>query len=126
MTLDGPSSDLPEPPADLSIKPPNPPGVSASWHLIAHNKSVLKAWEALCRATPEDAQHCYSWLSHDAMLGKRQRCYALKGKAYAGCWAYEIGRANRVYYRPDKSSKSAVIYYAGPHPHWVPTLPKGI
>ena len=123
MTRDEPE----DPPEDLGVKPPKEAVASAhSWSLIAHNGNVLKAWIALCRSTPEDAQHCYSWLSQDATLGKRQRCYPLKGKMHAGCWAYEIGSGNRVYYKPDKSTKSAVIYYAGPHPRTVPAPPRNI
>jgi hypothetical protein len=37
-----PSLDLPAPP-DIS------PGVPGEWTLIAHNKSVLKGWDSLCR-----------------------------------------------------------------------------
>jgi hypothetical protein len=53
-----------------------------------------------------------------------RKCYPLKGKAYDGCWCYEIGGGDRVYYRPSADQKKAVIYYAGRHPKTVPTPPK--
>jgi len=115
------------PPGPLDIKPPKVAiTIAASWTLIAHNRNVLKGWEYLSRHTPEDAQHCYDWLHEHAMLARPRRCYALKGRAHAGCWCYEIGSGNRVYYKPDDATKTAVIYYAGPHPNAVPVPPKSL
>jgi hypothetical protein len=118
-------SDItPEPPLDLTVKPPNEKSFSRHWTLIAHNRAVLKSWIALAKNTPEDAAHCYDWLAEHAMRPKGQRCYALKGKLYTGCWAYEIGRGNRVYYRPNESTMTALIYYAGAHPNTAPVPPR--
>ena len=51
----------------------------------------------------------------------------MKGKVYAGFWEYEVGRGNRVYYKPDEVSKKAVIYYAGAHPKdKIPVPPKDL
>jgi hypothetical protein len=116
---DAPSLDLTNP---HGLAPRN----EAAWTLVAHNKSILKAWDSLCRNTPEDAQHCYAWLSRHATRQIPRRCYPLKGKPNAGCWGYEIGSGNRVYYKPDDQSKRAVIYYAGPHPKSIPSPPKGL
>ena len=123
---EAPGTEAGGPPGDLGISPPNAEPGAARWILVAHNRNVLKGWEWLCRNTPEDAQPCYAWLSQHATLPKPRRCYALKGKQFAGCWGYEIGSANRVYYKPDETDRKAVIFYAGPHPSGVPTPPKGL
>jgi hypothetical protein len=54
------------------------------------------------------------------------RCYALRGKKKAGCWCYEIGSGDRVYYKPDDASKTVKVYYAGSHPNVAPDPPKKI
>ena len=61
-----------------------------------------------------------------AMKPIRGRCYALKGKKKAGCWCYEIGSGDRVYYKPDDASKTAKVYYAGSHPNDAPDPPKNL
>jgi len=111
---------------DLTAPPDISPEAYREWTLIAHNKSVLKAWDSLMRNTPEDAKHCYAWLSSHATRPIPGRCYPLKGKPHLGCWGYEIGSGNRVYYKPDVQLKRALIYYAGPHPRQVPSPPKGL
>jgi mRNA-degrading endonuclease RelE of RelBE toxin-antitoxin system len=96
------------------------------WALIAYNKRVLKGWNGLCQNTPEQAARCYDWLSRDAMMPIPGRCYAMKGKVNAGCWCYEIGAGNRVYYKPDKTTRTVTVYYAGEHPTAVPPPPSDI
>lgn len=116
-----------ESPQRLEIEPPRHATVQAVWRLIAYNKSVLRGWEYLARNFPKDAEHCYDWLSQHAMRPRGTRCFALKGKQYAGCWCYEISAGNRVYYKPNEASQQALIYYAGDHPKGnAPVPPKGI
>jgi hypothetical protein len=92
-------------------EPPKSP-----WTVVGHNKNVLKAWERLAQNTPRNVINCYDWLRRDPMRPIPGRCYALKGKQNQGCWGYEIGRGDRVYYRPDEAAKKVTVYYAGPHP----------
>lgn len=122
--IEGEMDDAP-PSLDLTI-PKGLASAEGTWTLVAHNKNVLRGWDSLCCNTPENAQHCYAWLSHHAMHPRPGRCYPLKGKQNAGCWGYEIGSGNRVYYKPDGQQKKAVIYYAGPHPNTVPAPPKDL
>jgi len=117
-----------EPEISLELAPPAgaSQGVPA-WNLTAWNKRILKDWIGLCRDTPQEATRCFDWLSRDAMKPIPRRCYALKGHQYAGIWSYEIGSGNRVYYKPFKDTKAAVVYYAGNHPpQGIPLPPKGL
>jgi hypothetical protein len=123
--MTGEETDHAEPSLDLKV-PQAPESSEAAWTLVARNRNVLKAWDSLCRNTLEDAQRCYAWLSRDAMRRIPRRCYPLKGRAQAGCWGYEIGSGNRVYYKPDEQHKKAAVYYAGPHPNTIPTPPKDL
>jgi mRNA-degrading endonuclease RelE of RelBE toxin-antitoxin system len=113
---------------DSLILPAPEPNATGSrvWKLVAYNKRVLKSWKSLCNNTLENARDCYNWLTAHATEPIPRRCYALKGKANAGCWGYEIGSGNRVYYKPDETTSTAVIYYAGPHPPKVPDPPDGL
>ena len=114
-----------EAPPSLDLTAPDGGATENAWVLIAHNKAILKGWEALCRNTPDEARR-YAWLSAHAMRPIPRRCYPLKGKSHAGYWAYEIGSGNRVYYKPDEGQRRAVVYFAGPHPSTVPIPPKGL
>jgi hypothetical protein len=97
----------------------------SAWTLVAHNKRVLKGWKQLVRDTPQNAINAYDWLRMHATKPLPGRCYALKHKNYAGCWCYEIGSGDRLYYKPDEVTKRAIVYYAGPHPKGgIPTSPK--
>lgn len=118
----GPDGDRPSWPRPL--RPPSP-AESDEWVVLAARKSVLEGWELLCRQMNSNAQRCYEWLTRHPMRPIGGRCYALKGKAYAGCWCYEIGSGERVYYRPDETRREVVVYYAGPHPAKVPYPPAG-
>jgi len=111
----------------LELKAPlkcvDPP--SSAWILVAHNKRVLKDWEQLVRETPQNAINAYEWLRMHAMTPLPRRCYALKHQQYAGCWCYEIGAGDRLYYKPDDATNRVIVYYAGPHPKsGVPIPPK--
>ena len=97
--------------------------VARPWNLVAYNKRVLSSWNSLAANTPANARNCYEWLSQHATRIKPRRCYPLKGRAYAGVWAYEIGSGDRVYYRPNEEAKKATIYYAGQHPPRIPEPP---
>lgn len=49
------------------------------------------------------------------------------GEEYiAGVWCYEIGRGDRVYYKPDLRARKAIVYYAGPHPPKAPPPPRDL
>jgi len=98
----------------------------SAWTLVAHNKKVVKGWASLSRNTPENVMNAYDWLRKDAMMWKPGRCYPLRGEKYSGCWAYEIGAGDRLYYKPDESTKIAKIYYAGVHPRDVPVPPTNL
>ena len=110
----------------LPLTRPEPSLQAAEWTLVAHNRRILAAWNLLCRETPANARNCYDWLSRHATRTKPRRCYPLKGKENAGCWGYEIGAGDRVYYKPDEPNKKATIYFAGPHPPKIPGPPQGI
>jgi hypothetical protein len=97
--------------------------VGTSWTLLAYNERVAKGWANLCQATPANARNCYNWLQVDPLRQKNGRCYPLKGKKYAGVWAYEIGAGDRVYYIPSPEDRKLVVYYAGPHPKVTPEPP---
>ncbi len=104
----------------------DPPQESV-WSLIAHDKKVLRGWNDLSRDTLENVVNAYDWLRSDAMKWKPGRCYPLRGKRYAGCWCYEIGSGDRLYYVPDAANKTATVYYAGRHPKGaIPIPPKAL
>lgn len=97
------------------------------WSVIAYNKRVLKGWEWLARDTRQNAINCYAWLQRHPMRSMPGRCYALRGKKNSGCWGYEIGSGDRVYYKPDEASRTVMVYYAGPHPKdGIPPPPKDV
>ena len=115
------SSDEPSPSLDLS--PPNralPPG---PWSVLAFNKRVLKGWRSLCERLPENAAACFEWLSQRPTTPIPRRCYPLKHKQFLGCWAYEVGSGDRVYYKPFERDLKVVVYFAGTHPPRVPAPP---
>ena len=114
------------PPLELSAPLKGSDPSQSIWTLVAHNRRVVKGWEQLVRNTPENAINCFDWLRMHAMKPIPGRCYALKGKKKAGCWCYEIGSGDRVYYRPDDASKVAKFYYAGSHPSAAPDPPKNL
>jgi hypothetical protein len=113
-------------PRPLNLTRPKASTTQPNWSLTAYNRKVLKSWDALCTSTPENACHCYDWLTQNAMRTKPRRCYQLKGKPNVDCWAYEIGSGDRVYYKVFESERKAVIYYAGRHPSQVPLPPKDL
>jgi hypothetical protein len=98
----------------------------SAWTLIAYNKKVLKAWERMANSSPENVINAYDWLRKDAMKWKPGRCYPLRHKNYVGCWGYEIGSGDRLYYKPDEANKIATVYYVGPHPKDIPVPPKDL
>src|SRR3954447_9740665 len=107
-----------EPPAP-TLEIPAPRGssiVEQPWELIAQNKKIIKGWELLCQAIPENCLRCYNWLRADPMRKIPGRCYELKHKNYTGAWCYEVGSGQRIYYKPRIESRDVLIYYAGPHP----------
>ena len=100
------------------------PAAKPVWTLIAHNERVLKGWAKLAKDTPPNVINAFDWLSQGAMTPRGARCFALRGKRYAGCWCYEIGPGDRLYYKPDGGKKTARVWYAGPHPkHGIPFPP---
>ena len=113
---------------DLSapLKGDGPPG--SNWVLIAHNKRVLRDWEQIVRNRRQNAINAYDRLRMDAMTASiPKRCFALKHKNYAGCWCYEIGDGDRLYYKPNAETRRAIVYYAGPHPKdGVPLPPRDL
>ncbi len=86
------------------------------WTLTAYNKRVLKGWEQLCQNTRANAANAYDWLARDAVARKPGRCFPLRHAKYSGHWCYEIGAGDRLYYKPDERTRTAVIWYAGKHP----------
>jgi hypothetical protein len=104
----------------------NPPSVPV-WTLIPHDKKVLAAWERLSRDTSANIVNAYDWLSQRAMTPRGSRCFALRHAKYLGCWCYELGPGDRLYYKPDADKKIAIVWYVGPHPKdRVPPPPKDI
>jgi hypothetical protein len=104
----GLESLLAEPKTD---HPPEP-----IWTLRPRDKRVLREWKRLSRDTPANIINAYEWLSQRAMTLRGTRCFPLKGKKYAGCWCYELGPGDRLYYKPDEKTKTAVVWYVGAHP----------
>lgn len=43
------------------------------------------------------------------------RIFPLLGKRYKGAWEYEVTASDRIFYVPDLSQKTVLIYYAGKH-----------
>jgi hypothetical protein len=108
--------------APAKSDPPTDP-----WLVVAHNKKVLNGWQQLVHNTSQNAINCYDWLLRHPMKPIPGRCYALKHKAHAGNWCYEVGAGDRVYYKPDEVNKKVTVWYAGPHPHGkIPMPPKGL
>lgn len=114
-------------PQSLELKaPPKAEAPREPWSVVAHNKRVLKNWETLVRDTEQNAINAYDWLIRDPMKRMPGRCYPLKYSKYAGHWCYEVGAGDRVYYRPDETTRKVTIWYAGPHPkRKIPDPPKG-
>ncbi len=86
------------------------------WAVVGSNSRVVKNWRELVLSCPENAIHCYKYLSHNPMQRSRGRIFPLKGKKFKGAWEYEITGADRVFYVPLPDEKKVVVYYAGKHP----------
>ncbi len=91
-------------------------GATENWRLIAHDRRVVEGWRLICQQIPGNALRCYNWLSAHPTERIPRRCYELKHKNYTGAWGYEVGSAQRVYYKPRPENRDVLIYYAGPHP----------
>jgi len=109
--------DLPAPPDSASEEQP-------PWRVVAHSKKVVQGWLDLCQQIPNNAVRCYEWLQAHPMRRIPGRCYTLKHSRYAGCWAFEIGSGQRVYYKPKEDTREVLVFYAGPHPIKIPSPPK--
>ena len=112
--------------APLKAKPKTDTTPEPIWTLLPHDKQVVNGWEALARDTPAHIINAYDWLSQCAMTPRGSRCFALRHKAYAGHWCYEVSSGDRLYYKPDAGKKTAIVWYVGPHPSGIPKPPKGI
>jgi hypothetical protein len=111
-------------PLEIPIPGPTTDQNLGDWKLIAHNRKVLDGWRLLCRQLPENAVRCHRWLREHPTTPIQRRCYALKHKHYAGVWCYEIGSAERIYYKLRHDVREVLIYYAGAqHPKKVPYPP---
>ena len=62
--------------------------------------------------------------SHNADQGNTGTLLSVEAQPYAGCWGYEVGAGQRVYYKPNPETKRVLVYYAGPHPTKIPYPPK--
>src|ERR1700685_915114 len=98
----------------------------SAWTITAYSKKTLKGWAALCERLPQNATRCYEWLRLNPVTPIPRRCYELKHKNYAGCWCYEIGSGDRIYYKPRRDRNDVLVYYAGPHPVKVPSPPRDL
>jgi hypothetical protein len=112
-------------PVELAT-PAGAANIENPWVLLGYNKKVLKGWVALCHSITANATRCFEWLQAHPTMPIRGRCYELKHKHYAGCWAYEIGSGDRVYYKPRPLQRDVLIYYAGKHPSVIPYPPSDI
>ena len=115
--IDNPHPELPHPNESASTP-------SSGWSVVAHNKAVIRGWSAICKQINENAVRCYEWLRATPTRRIPGRCYPLRHSGYTGCWGFEVGSGQRVYYRPDEARKTVLVYYAGPHPSRVPRPPE--
>lgn len=60
------------------------PAPMSRWLVVARNRRVNKAWEALLLRVPENARRCYEDLSTAPMVRKPGRVFPLRGKPYRG------------------------------------------
>jgi len=70
---DGVDEDSPAPVLEISV-PEGIATVQRPWSLVAHNKKVIKGWEALCQELPENSVRCFNWLRADPMRKIPGRC----------------------------------------------------
>lgn len=111
---------MPEEPLDVPADAEIPSGAETLWTVVAHNQRVNRAWEELANRAPRNAARCYEDLRSAPMTRQTGRVYPLKGKVHRGLWGYEVTGGDRVYYKPDPTTRRVVVYYAGPHPKRIP------
>ncbi|OUL36223.1 hypothetical protein BV372_08435 [Nostoc sp. T09] len=114
------SNDNLEPP-EVKLTAPNVSEVNKTWLVVAKNRRINKAWEALMQRSPENTKRCYEDLCTAPMTRKPKRVFPLKGKKYKGAWEYEVTSGDRVFYIPDESQRKVLVYYAGEHIEPAPT-----
>jgi hypothetical protein len=108
-------------PPEVKLTAPNLSEVSETWLVVAKNRKVNKAWEALMQRSPENTTRCYQDLCTAPMTQKPRRVFPLKGKKYEGIWEYEVTSGDRVFYIPDEMQKKVLVFYAGKHIKPAPT-----
>ena len=89
---------------------------TAEWVIEFKNSSARKGWEELELRFPTAAERCKSHLRESPFRKIAGCVFPLRGKKNKGKWEYEITDGDRVYYFPNKETKTVTIYYAGTHP----------
>lgn len=112
------------PPEEFLTPPAETETPEASWTVVARNRGVNRDWEKLVNKAPESAARCYRDLAVAPMTRRPGRVFPLKGKTYRGVWEYEVTAGDRVFYRPDPTSRKVVVCHAGPHVKRVPVPPE--
>lgn len=87
----------------------------SDWLIVAKNKKVNAAWEALMARAPENTLRCYQVLCTAPTTRLPGRTFPLRGKKYKGCWEYEVTKGDRVFYLPSEEERKVIVYYAGAH-----------
>jgi len=85
------------------------------WTIWFKNGRAEKGWAELCEKAPENMKRCEERLETKPMERVSGRVFPLMGKRYAGAWEYEVTGSDRVFYIPDPTEKTVLVYYAGKH-----------
>jgi len=114
------NTDNLEPP-EVKLTAPNLSEVNETWLVVAKNRKVNRAWEALMQRSPENTHRCYEYLCTTPTTPLPRRIFPLRGKEYEGVWEYEVTSGDRVFYIPNEDLKKVFVFYAGKHIKPAPT-----
>lgn len=107
--------------SEVKLTVPKISKVNGIWKVVAKNRKVNKAWEALMLRYPENTNRCYEDLCTIPTTQKPRRVFPLRGKKYQGIWEYEVSSGDRVFYIPDENQMIVFVFYAGKHIKPAPT-----
>lgn len=99
-----------------------PPARTGTWEVRYATSEAVRGWEELCRNAPNAAEACWKRLRESPTKANNQsRQFRLKGslrkRSIKGRdleqWQYEVTGAGRVFYCPDKDTRTVWLTDAG-------------
>lgn len=98
-----------------------PPARTGTWEVRYATSEAVRGWEELCRNAPNAAEACWKRLREPPTKANNQsRQFRLKGFSQEALYQgegpraqYEVTGAGRVFYCPDKDTRTVWLTDAG-------------